>query len=47
MISHQEEILCAIITGEAKEKDLVEILSQLDESLVKSVKFLRVESTNF
>lgn len=47
MINKEEEILAAFIIGETKEKDLVEILSKLDESLAKAVKFLRVEATNF
>jgi homoserine dehydrogenase len=47
LINKEEEILAAFIISETKEKDLVEILSNLDESLVKSAKFLRVEETNF
>jgi homoserine dehydrogenase len=47
MINREEEILCGFITSEIKEKDLVNILSHLDKDLVKAVKFLRVEETNF
>lgn len=39
-----EEILSGFITKALQESDLVEILKNLDEDLVKSTKFLRVEN---
>lgn len=42
-----EEISCGFLTFEHKEKDVLEVLKNLDSQLVKSVKFLRVETTNF
>lgn len=43
----EEEIVCAFITANLKEKDLIEIVKNLDKKLVKSAKFLRVENTGF
>lgn len=43
----ENEILCGFITDAQKESDIVNLLKNLDSSLVKSVSFLRVETTNF
>lgn len=42
-----DEILCGFLTGEQKESELSEALINLDPALVKSAKFIRVETTNF
>ena len=42
-----EEIFCGFLTKEQKEKDIVDIMKNLDSNLVKSIKFIRVEETNF
>lgn len=47
MIDSPEHILCAFITENIKEKELVEILANIDQNLASEVKFLRVEKTNF
>ncbi len=46
-LDREEEIICGFLTNEQKEKDLLEALKNLDSHLVKFVKFLRVEKTNF
>jgi len=45
-IDKNSEILCAFLTDEQKEQDVLDILKNLDSNLVKSAKFLRVEETN-
>jgi homoserine dehydrogenase len=42
-----EEILGGFLTDAQKESDLLEALKHLNPNLVKSAKFLRVETTNF
>ncbi len=42
-----DEIICGFITDVQKESDVLNILKNLDLSLVKTAKFLRVEETNF
>ncbi len=42
-----EEIICAFLTDSQKEQDVIAVLNQLDNDLVKSAKFLRVEETHF
>lgn len=46
-ISSDDVIIAGFITQEMQEKDLEEILNNLDTTLVKSKKFIRVEETNF
>lgn len=46
-IDKGEEILCGFLTEANQEKEVVEILKNLDSNLVKSAKFLRVEETGF
>jgi len=41
------EVVCALLTSEIEEKNLVNLLCNLDKNLVKEVKFLRAEKTNF
>ncbi len=43
----ESDILCGFITNEQKEEEFLNIVKNLDSKLVKSVGFLRVESTNF
>ncbi len=38
------EVLCGLITGDVKEKDLQNLLKNLDQNLVKAVKFIRIEN---
>ncbi len=40
-----ESVVCGLVSGEIKEKDLLEILKDVDDSSVKKVKFIRVEET--
>lgn len=47
MINGEDKILCAFITEDLKETDLLKILENIDKNIASSVKFLRVESTNF
>lgn len=47
MIDADSQILCAFITENIKEEDLLEIIAQIDQNLASEVKFLRVEKTNF
>ena len=42
-----EEILCGFLTGEQMEQNVLDIFRNFDPTLVKSAKFLRVETTNF
>lgn len=42
-----DEILCGFLTSPQKEQDVINILKNLDSNLVKSIKFLRVEITDF
>ncbi len=46
-VDHDNDILCAFLTDSQKEKEVIEILNNVDKTLVKSVKFLRVEETHF
>jgi homoserine dehydrogenase len=46
-IDRNEEILCGFLTETLAEKDITEILKNLDSKLVKAAKFLRVEETQF
>ncbi len=46
-IDKNDEIICAFLTDTQKESDVVAILKNLDSSLVKAAKFLRVEETHF
>lgn len=46
-LDRNEEILCGFLTESLQESDLVEKLQNLDTSLVKLAKFLRVEEINF
>lgn len=46
-INKNDEIICAFLTDTQKESDVVAILKNLDSSLVKAAKFLRVEETHF
>lgn len=45
--SDSQKILCGILTENHLESEIVEILANLDKSLVDSVKFIRVEETKF
>ena len=47
MINGEDKILYAFITEDLKETDLLKILENIDKNIASSVKFLRVESTNF
>lgn len=46
-IDKNDEIICAFLTDTQKESDVVAILKNLDSSLVKAARFLRVEETHF
>jgi homoserine dehydrogenase len=46
-IDANEEIICGFLINSQVEKDLTEILKNLDSGLVKSSKFLRVEEIGF
>jgi len=46
-IDRGDEILCGFLTDSQKEQTVLEALQKLDSTLVKSVKFLRVENTGF
>lgn len=46
-LDRESDILCGFITNEQKEEELLNIIKNLDSTLVKSVSFLRVEATNF
>lgn len=39
--------LCAFISNEIKEKNLLEIINKIDNNVIKDLKFIRVENTNF
>ncbi len=46
-IDADSEIICGFLTDTQKESDIVAILKNLDSSLVKAARFLRVEETGF
>ncbi len=43
--SENEQVICALLTSDIKEKDLINLLKNLDKNLAKEAKFLRVEET--
>jgi len=45
--ANKDTIIAGFITQEMKEQDLDEVLNNLDVTLIKSKKFIRVEETNF
>lgn len=47
LIDNQDEMICAFITEDTKEKDFMEILNKLDEAQFKEISFLRVEEIAF
>jgi homoserine dehydrogenase len=46
-IDAEDEVFCGFLTNAQTEKDIVEIIKNLDANLVKAAKFLRVEETGF
>jgi hypothetical protein len=46
-IDANEEIICGFLINSQVEKNMIEVLKNLDSGLVKSSKFLRVEEIGF